>query len=169
MDIDSPHPEESDEILKENVWRDGPYLVLRRKKTQLPDRCILCNAPAEGKRLSFRVRDPHAILEQANVKVGLCPYHRSREVWAQLRGWILMLAGLGMLALADLLRTNGIPYLETFAACVGVLLIIAGGVYRRVRPKLLTAKRIERQFVWLENIHPDYLAEFRDVAIEFES
>ena len=39
----------------EGVWRDGNLLVVQ-KGAALPDRCIRCNAPAEGRRLHRQVR-----------------------------------------------------------------------------------------------------------------
>jgi hypothetical protein len=35
-----------------SVWRDGELLVMR-KGAVLPDRCVKCNAPAEGGRLRY--------------------------------------------------------------------------------------------------------------------
>jgi hypothetical protein len=40
-----------------NAWKDGPYLVVRKKGSVLPDRCIFCGEPAEGQRLRFTIRE----------------------------------------------------------------------------------------------------------------
>ncbi len=170
MVIDPTNPDETDNATQEeSVWRDGAYLVFRRREPDLPDQCILCNAPAEGKRVTSGVRDPVAILEHARVEVGLCPDHWSKEAWAQRRPWMLGLLGIGLLALADFLSDSGIPFLETVTAFLGILLLAAAGLLAKLKGKLLKAKRVERQFVWLEDIHPNYLAELPDLAEEPET
>jgi len=166
MDIESANPQQSGGASQESIWRDGPYLVVRRKKSQFPDRCILCNAPAEGKRLSFHVRDPQAILESDYVKVGLCPTHRSKEVWGQLRAWMIVLLGVGISGLSVFIENIGIRFVQEFVAGLGILAIVAGWLLLKLHPNLVTAKRIDRGFIWLEDIHPDYLAGLPDVAEE---
>jgi hypothetical protein len=39
-------------VVEEGVWRDGPLLVVR-KGASLPDRCVVCDAPANGGRRSM--------------------------------------------------------------------------------------------------------------------
>ncbi len=170
MVIDPTNPDETGNAAQEeSVWRDGPCLVFRRHKPDLPDQCVLCNASAEGKRFTSGVQDPVAILEHARVEVGLCPHHWNKEVWAGRRPWMLGLLGIGLLALADWPGANGTSFLETFAFFLGIPLLAAAWLLFKLRSNLLKAKRIEKQFVWLENIHPDYLADLPDLAEEPEA
>ena len=45
---------ESDRLLDQpdQAWRDRKLLVVRKKGAVLPDRCLKCNAPAEGYRFT---------------------------------------------------------------------------------------------------------------------
>ncbi len=76
-------------------WRDGPYLVVRLSNKSFPDRCILCNAPAEGGTATLSVpRHGRAVgyllaavlnvfvflmLPRARIRPGLCPNHLANE------------------------------------------------------------------------------------------
>ena len=42
--------------MKQGLWRDGDYLVVRFRHAVFPDRCLICNAGAEPPALRFRVR-----------------------------------------------------------------------------------------------------------------
>lgn len=35
------------------VWRDGDYLILRTKRHLLPDRCVVCDAAADDRRVAI--------------------------------------------------------------------------------------------------------------------
>lgn len=103
------------------LWQDGEILVAR-SGAKFPDRCITCNAPAEGYRFKRTVRwlPPaynlmfifififcavifiYAIVaiflaKTVRVEAGLCPTHRVRRRNAILVGWLMSTLGLVVL------------------------------------------------------------------------
>jgi len=81
-----------------NAWREGHVIVLPREEGELPDRCVVCNGPADLYRhtMTLEVRPwwvtasfllgflPFFILAKltartATVEVGLCDKHRARQ------------------------------------------------------------------------------------------
>ena len=174
------------EAVPGNAWRDGPFLVLPKKGTQLPDRCIVCNGPAEGRRLRLTVKDhrsPKADLAEAlggplaffvapraRLRPGLCQFHHEKEIKARHRSRLLFLLGASCL-IAMFVQPGPFiqpqpPLWAIWFIPLGPILIGVGLIYAILRRKLITARQIDGQFVWLENVHPDYLAEFPDLAEE---
>ena len=89
------------------IWRDGNLLMMR-KGVELPDRCLKCDAPAEGYRfrrnlswispywyLALFVIGPlifviiyYIVRLQGEVSAGLCDIHRARRLRMIWIGWI---------------------------------------------------------------------------------
>ena len=87
--------------MADNVWRNGPYLVLRKTGYVLPDRCVICNQPANGRRLRFTLYDQPTVVQRlgllicsgallylliffmfvtkVRVRLGFCELHRDYE------------------------------------------------------------------------------------------
>ncbi len=154
------------------IWRSGKKLVMNRE-AELPDRCVKCNAPANGFRLkrnliwhpplifltiliSILVYAVIAIIvrKRATVFVGLCPQHRTARRRAQ---WIA--AGMFLLSLA---MTIG----GSFAADAGYVMVGVLGVfgllitllYAIARTRTVWAARIDETHVWVKGVGAEYLA-----------
>lgn len=136
-------------------WRQADLLVFN-SHTAFPDRCIHCNAPANGYRLkhqvfwapTFRIVLSH---QRAELAVGLCPRHRQRHFL----GIILVAAGaIGggvLLALASGFR-GFYGFLGIFAF---VFVVLVG---KGVSPSL-TAARMENGVIWLRGAGKAFLAD----------
>ena len=155
------------------VWRAGPLLVML-KDAELPDRCVKCNAPAEGRRLRRNLSwHPPAwyllllfniliyvivaliIRKTARIEVGLCADHRSRRRRAIAVGWISSLAGLGLI-IAGAGAENG------WLALFGVAALLFGLIFGIVGAQPVVPARIDDHYVWLKKVHPDYLNSIGD-------
>ena len=162
------------------IWREANTLVLW-KDAVLPDRCVRCNAPANGRRLVRKLywHEPAIYLilvlmflcgligaivyavvamivrKKAVVAIGLCDRHYARRVHSIIAWWLITLACAGLL-------WYGLRSVDRNAwAIVAAVFIFLGNLFFAVaisRP--VVPARIDDHYVWLKKIHPDYLAEF---------
>jgi hypothetical protein len=142
-------------------YRDGKTLVLDKRGAELPDRCVVCNAPANGFRLRRALSWHHPALyilfllsiliyvivaaivrKTATIHVGLCEAHQARRRLGMWIGWLGALGGLG-LAIAG--GANDSPALLVIGL-VGFLgaLVAAVVLLTPVRPA-----KIDDHRVWL--------------------
>jgi len=172
---------------KAGAWRDAPYLVVRKSWTDFPDRCILCNAPAEGIRIPMRVRATRRsdavlvflimgifmflfffFLPSVVVRPGFCRAHRA--AW---RRWqrpfsialmVLVISNIAFLMIPIIGDLDGedlvLLVAMLVAALSSILSLLATLTIALLRPSLLTAKKIDTSFVWLEKVSQEYLAQF---------
>jgi hypothetical protein len=163
-----PEPESN------GVWRDAALLIMT-KQASLPDRCLKCNQPAGGwtlkRKLSWHpwywflliffcnviiyVIVALVVRQTAVVLVPLCEDHRRRRRRAITVGWILGLAGVGAMVI------GGSSQDEAFAGIfmlVGLVLFIVGAIYGIVGAQTAVPQKIDKRFVWLKKVHPDFLA-----------
>jgi hypothetical protein len=193
------------------AWRDGELLVAR-KGAVLPDRCLKCNAPAEGYQFhrklywhSVRMRtscapsgregcqfhrkldwhNPFWILVflispvlfvivyfivrwQGSITVGLCPRHRSTRARVIGISWLIALTGIGSLIGGLVVSSNGTPMplglapekLTPVLILGGLLLLVVSMIGGVLGSRVLIPKRIDKQFIWLTKVSPEYLATF---------
>jgi hypothetical protein len=162
------------------AWRHGNTLVAR-KGAELPDRCIKCNAPAGGyrfsRKLSWHSQGWYLLIFvslliyilvyflvrwQGRVTVGLCERHRTRRKRAILWGWLASLAGIGLLiagvGYSDRSRLDSSP-LGTIGMVGGLVLLLAGLIGGMIGAQVLVPVRIDKHYIWLKKVSPDYLAE----------
>ena len=159
------------------LWREGNLLVFR-KGTDFPDRCLKCNAPAEGYRLKkllswhppgwylvilfnliIYIIVAMCVRYTAKIAAPLCPRHRSKRRRTIALGWIGSLGGIGLVFL-------GAPmpdYAGVFAA-VGAILFLVFLLYGIIGSNYLVPKRIDKNFAWLRKVSPDFLAELPEWA-----
>ena len=151
------------------IWRDGDLLVIR-KGAVMPDRCVICNAPAGGRRLTFAWLEPTYLLgvripmlkEYAQIPVGICRRHRWRRWRAMAASWLAVL-----LSLISILSWNQVIDIRNehwliillYAIC-GISLIpalVCASIFSTppVRPH-----RADRNCVWVKKVHPEYVAGF---------
>jgi hypothetical protein len=161
-------------------WRDGKQLVVR-KGTELPDRCVKCNAPAEGYRLR-RNLSWHApawyllilislliyiivyffVRNTAKLDVGVCPAHRRRRVMSILAAWIGIVVSIGLMVapLAAPQFQN-----DTVVAVMiisGIILLLTSIVFGILRAQIVTPARIDKEFARLKGVCWEYLEQCPD-------
>lgn len=150
------------------IWRSEKTLVMTHE-AELPDRCVKCNAPAEGRRLKRRLYWHHPavyllilcsiliyiivaliIRKRATIQIGLCQKHQARRSLNILIGWITILGGLGMLI-------GGISADSPWMGVVGGILFVTGIIYAIATTQMVSAKRIDDAHVWVRGVCRDYL------------
>ncbi|MDE2507132.1 MAG: hypothetical protein KGM43_07980 [Planctomycetota bacterium] len=165
---------------KNEFWCEGNLLVMRIGAI-LPDRCVMCNAPARGVQWHTRISWhppwiyllllafvlPYAIVALfftrfAEISVGVCRHHlvRRRMILAAL--FLSHSAGILMIIF-------GVSMLNNFGAggvsliLCGGLTIIVGVVAGAIFAPLVVTSEITTTLVRLKGVHPEYLAMLESV------
>jgi hypothetical protein len=152
------------------VWRDNSTLVMM-KEAPLPDRCVKCNAPANGVRLRRSLSWHHPVLyllifvgvliyvilaavlsKRAMIYIGLCAEHIRRRRKMIAAGWALLVAGLvsAIAAFANDYPTGGMLGLGVFLFALVWLIMIS---------RVVTPKKIDDRLVWLNGVNSAYLSQ----------
>ena len=153
------------------AWRNQKVLVMI-PDTQLPPRCVKCNAPAEEPTKIRKVYWHHPAIylvilinlviyaivaaivrRRALVAAGLCVAHKKRRRLAILTAWTSFIAGVGLLGWATRESTgDGAAFAAAgVAAFLGA--ILAGIIAARV----VYAKKIDKDLVWLKGCGAEFL------------
>lgn len=156
----------------EGLWRDGGLLVMD-KTASLPERCVVCNAPASGRPLRRRLAW-HApgwyllvlfnllvyaiaalvVRKKADIRVGLCEAHRARRRTWMAVAWLLTLAAVILPFLLAIISAD--------AGLVGMLLILPliliAGLIGILGTRVVYARRIDSTFAWIGGVSPEFLA-----------
>jgi len=167
----------------QGMWREGKTLLMS-KGAEFPDRCVKCNAPAEGYRLKralswhspllylmivfpgllFYVIVALIVRKTASIRVPLCRRHRAARRRDIAIGWLGSLAGIaifiGTLAVADSLSRSAAIGL----AFGGIMLLLAAMIYGSLRARIVVPTRIDESMVWLKGIGAEFLAALPDAA-----
>jgi hypothetical protein len=156
-----------------DVWRDGKNLIMA-KGAPLPDRCLKCNAPAEGivlkRKLSWHPPLYYAVLflvgpipyvvialivrKTAPGQLPFCPMHRRKRRRAIAVGWLLALAGVVLVLTGASLNDPVNGYL----ALSGLIVAIIGLIYGVARSQIPSPSKIDKEYVWLKGVSPALLA-----------
>jgi len=161
-----------------SLWRSERVLVMSQGGT-LPDRCVKCNAPANGQRLLRKLywHSPYIYLvilvnllvyavvaiivrKRARVEIGLCENHRRHRRLAIGLAWLMVLLGIGGIV-------AGVANSSVGLGLLGGLLLVVGPVLGAIKGPVVSAKRIDSNFVWIKGVCPAYLdalPEWRDGA-----
>jgi len=153
------------------IWRDKSTLVMT-KDASLPDRCVKCNAPANGVRLKRRLAWHSPVLylliflavliyvilagmlsKRATVYLGLCNEHFQRRRKQKAIGWLLLAIGVVGPILA-------IAYDYPMLGLLGFAVFLFAVVWLVVVSRVVVVRKIYDQLVWLNGINSDYLAQF---------
>lgn len=152
-----------------NLWREDKKLVAR-SETVFPDRCVKCNAPAGGIRLQRKLYWAHPaylllilcnllvllivyliVRKKAVVQIGLCERHRVQRKRGLAIGW-------GSVALGAILICLGAVFNSGWCVFAGILLMLIGGITGGVIARTVTPTKIDKEYVWMTGVHPDFLA-----------
>ena len=101
---------------------------------------------------------------QGRVTVGLCPRHRGNRARAIALGWLAALAGVGSIIAVGVFSDTGeiSGSLQPIALIAGVAFLLGGIIGGAFGSQVLVARRIDKHFVWLSKVSPDYLATLQD-------
>ena len=152
----------------QGFWRDGSTLVMY-KHLPMPDRCIKCNAPANGIRLRRKLswHPPayfllvfigvllYAIVamiasKRATIDVGLCEEHYNKRRTGILVSWLMFALSIGSFVLATILGGE-------FVAFLGGIFLLASIICAIVMTRVVVPKKIDDQFAWLRGVSDEYL------------
>ncbi len=179
MSVNESNPYQSTAIhgtnlaAQEGFWRDGDKLVVRRRRHNLPDRCVQCNEPAEGRRFRAKLVDRKrafsAPMEStAFVRIGLCRRHFRGKRFVPFLRWLAVLprpvaAAIAFALTAIITRFQHMP--DDLFWMGGMMLVwLVANIYiisADVVP--LAAALTNRSFVWIDGISPAFLAEAPEV------
>ena len=162
------------------IGYDGVGLVMARNLIG-PDRCVKCNAPAEGFQLLRRLSWHHPSLyvlilfpgiliyaivalcvrKSAQVKVGLCPVHRAAHRRNKAIAWSLCLLGLALLigvpAVLSGQRGPDVGDYKAAGALGGIVSLLVGLVYAAVAVPVVSPRRIDDRYVYLSKAGRPFL------------
>jgi hypothetical protein len=149
--------------MSEGIWRDGKTLVMT-KEAFLPDRCLRCNAPANGYRLRRRLRWHHpalyilifgamlfylilalALSKRATVDFALCMDHVRRRRNLMLSGWGVFLLALTLLVVA-------FSYDYAIIGLSAALLLFVAIIWLVIAYRVVAVKRIDDRYIWLRDL-----------------
>jgi hypothetical protein len=150
----------------DGVWREHDVVVVQRQGAVLPDRCVNCNAPANGFRLQKTYYWHHPawyllifvsiliyaivamiVRKSATVALPLCATHRARRRNGLLIGWLGFLGGLALLLFgAAALDPPQVP----LAVIPGLLAMIVCPIVGAVLATVARPTKISDVYAWLK-------------------
>jgi len=150
------------------VWQQKGALVMH-KEAALPDRCIKCNRPANGRTLTKKYMWHHpawylfifaglliylivalVVRKQVVLHLPLCDEHfakRRTAIWASF----------GMLAASVVLFILGVANNLPALFLVGLLLLVVAAIYGALSASVIAIQKVDDQYVWLKRVNKDYL------------
>lgn len=154
----------------ESIWRDGKSLVMA-SGTELPCRCVRCNAsvtrPPIKRTLYWHQQWIYLLIllsvliyiivalivrKKAVARIPLCDQHRQQR-WIMIAvSWLMVVAGIGAFVAGLGAQTGG-----GAALVAGLGLFIAGIVLGVWKGRLVAAKRIDGDKVWIDGFCRQYL------------
>jgi hypothetical protein len=154
-----------------SIWRSGNTLVVN-SGAALPDRCVKCNAPAQGFRLKRTLYWHHwavyllllcnllifaivalIVRKRAILHIGLCPEHLTRRKRNLLISWLAVVASVLMVVLGFANERFGVGF-------GGIFLFLAAAIYGLATCPMVSARRIENDRAWVRGVCPAYLDSF---------
>ena len=160
------------------VWRVGDDLIMS-KDGEFPDRCIRCNAPAEGFRLKKKIswHPPgyyllillnifiYAIVavivrRTAKVQFPLCADHRRRRFRGIAVAWFLALGSfsvIGALVLSVRLQAPLSDSVYFGVIMLGLVMMLAGLICGLYYSRVVSITKIDKRYIWLCKVNPAFL------------
>jgi hypothetical protein len=152
-----------------SMWRQGRRLVTR-SETPFPDRCVKCNAPANGfrlKRVLYWAHPAYLLLLLCNIlillivylivrkkavlDIGLCERHRARRKLGLTIAWSSVALGLILLCCAGIFDSG-------WCILTGCFVILTGGIAGGIMARTIAPTKIDKDTVWASGVHKDFLA-----------
>lgn len=135
-----------------------PNMLTWKQGASLPDRCVKCNAPAHGFKLSktFYWHEGWvylmiflglliyavvalAVRKQATIAFGLCPKHKQQRTTGLIIAWGGFLLGMGLMFVGASMPSGGV--------IIGALLMmVIGPVVGLIMAKTIQPKRIDQHY-----------------------
>jgi hypothetical protein len=161
------------------IWRDGDLLVMRKGAT-LPDVCVKCNGPAEGRRLKYLqlwhepiyfLLWPLApiilpfVMQSAKIDLGVCQRHlreRDLAIAASVLTFFIGFASI-IVALIGNALSLAVHWRLLIFLSAGIAMLFVS-IRANIASTLALPRKIDRDYVWLKQIDPDYLAQYPPVA-----
>gem|GEM_PF-1092270 len=139
-----------DPIGDDLVWRDRKTVVVGARAT-MPDRCVKCNAPAEGIRISCSVSWKWGNLNQpqTSIEIGLCEAHRRRGS-VHARVGLLLIIAIILITISRSSQSNRGFY------AMGLLLLFAGLQWAIPSVRFLAANR-DWHWIYLKGAGREFL------------
>ena len=150
------------------LWREGRKLVTR-SDTPFPDRCVKCNAPANGFRLKRVLYWQHPayyllllcnllillivvliVRKKAVLHIGLCEAHRKQRKLAIIVCSIGIFGGLAMIIGSAAVESG-------WLALAGLVVFLTGAVWGIVKGRTVAATKIDKDIVWVSGVCRDFL------------
>jgi len=150
------------------VWRQKNMLVLHKNAT-LPDRCVKCNRPANGRKLTKKFMWHHPawflfifagvliylivaliVRKPVTLHLGLCDEHFSKRRTAIWASWLTLALSVLLIILG---AANNLPALFL----IGILLIFVAAIYGAFSANVIAIQKVDDHYVWLKRINKDYL------------
>ncbi|MGE0606587.1 MAG: hypothetical protein AB7O62_05615 [Pirellulales bacterium] len=158
----------------DGIWRDGKQLLTHRQAI-LPDICVKTNLPAEGGRLPRNLswHSPWFALlilfnlliylvvalivtKRAKIEIGISQAARRRRRKGILIGLGIALLGVAIPFVVGVAFGTDGPFAASLA--VGMLIFIVGLIVAAKFAAVVSAAKITDTHIWLNGVHPDYLA-----------
>ena len=152
------------------LWRQGKKLFTR-SETPFPDRCVKCNAPANGFRLKRVLYWHHPayyllllcnllillivvliVRKKAVLHIGLCETHRQQRTIAIIACSIGMLGGIALII-------GGAVVNSGWLALAGGVIFLAGAIWGIVKGRTIAATKIDKDSVWVSGVCREFLDE----------
>ena len=165
------------------VWQDGHLLVVVARGSNMPARCVKCNAPTDYRLkrklmwhspwfyllllaglpfclagLVLYIVVAMLVRHTAVVYPGLCNVHRRQRRRAIWIAWLFVLAAPLLWWLAATYENND-GERQAILSVLGLMFCFGGAIYGVLRSSVLTPKKIEAQFAWLKGASPQFLSE----------
>ncbi|HEY8665299.1 MAG TPA: hypothetical protein VIL86_01480 [Tepidisphaeraceae bacterium] len=165
------------------IWRENKKLVTR-VDARLPELCVKCNAPGDGRPMSKKFYWHHPALffliiapglliyaivamivrKSATVEFCLCRAHRAkrrRTIWLSTLG---ALAGVAIMIMAavvqDFLPRTSRDAASALCLIAGLVLLIGSLIMAAVRIPVLKPSRIDARNAWFTGAGDDFLSNF---------
>jgi hypothetical protein len=153
------------------VWREGDVLVMERS-AMLPDRCVKCNAPANGYKL-WRNLSWHSpvyfllvllspliyivvaliVRKTATIAIGLCETHRKKRRTMIAVAWLLFLASIASFFVA----VQFDPPIGPSIVIAGIVVMLTSLVMAAMISQIVKPVNIDYRFVRLRGVGADFL------------
>lgn len=153
-----------------DVWRQNRRLVAR-PGTTFPDRCVKCNGAAEGYRLKRTLYWAHPaylllifcslpvllivyliVRKKAVVHIGLCERHRTQRKVGIIVALSSVVMGIALIGCAAGFNSG-------WCAAIGVVGLLVGLIVGGVMARTVAPVKIEKEYVWMNGVHRDFLAD----------